>query len=236
MIDFEEDDIVLCTVKRIEGTTVFLEMDDYPGIQAAMIFAEVSAGRIRNIRDFVSPGKKIVCKILRIKGNSIELSLRRVTGKEREQLMDRYKKEKQFQSMLKPVLKEKTLEVYRKIREDYDIAEFIEEARENPKIIENFMTKSEAEQLSKILLEKKEKAKEVISTITIKSTDPDGINRIKDILKTSKAEIRYKGSSQFAIGVKTPDFKTANHIMDSVLAEIKEKAKKLNVKIEIKEK
>jgi len=40
--EIEENDIVLCTVKRIEGTTVFLDVVDFPGTQATMIFSEVS--------------------------------------------------------------------------------------------------------------------------------------------------------------------------------------------------
>ena len=78
---------MLCTVKRVEGTTAFLEIENFPGVQATMIFSEVSPGRIRNIRDFVVPKKKIVCKVLRIsdRGN-IELSLRRVTQKEKKEV------------------------------------------------------------------------------------------------------------------------------------------------------
>ncbi len=89
---FKEDEIVLCTVKRIEGTSVFLTIEG--GGEGSMTFSEVSPGRIRNIREFIVPNKKIVCKVLRIKGTQIELSLRRVTAKEREEVLEWYTKEK----------------------------------------------------------------------------------------------------------------------------------------------
>lgn len=236
-IMIEEDDVVLCTVKRIEGTTVFLDIEaNGSTAQGAMIFAEVSAGRIRNIREFVVPGKKVVCKVLRIRENNIELSLRRVTGKEREEILEKYKKERQFQSMLKPVLKDKTQEIFDKIKASYDIPDFIEEARKSPKLLEKFVSKPEAEQLSKILAEKKEKEKEVSRTIIIKSFADDGIKKIKSVLGIKNAEIRYRGSSQFMIKVRAKDFKTANNQLEAILDEIRQKAKSNSVKLEIREK
>ncbi len=229
----EENQAVLCTVKRIEGTTVFLELPG--GIQGTMIFSEVSPGRIRNIREYVVPNKKVVCKILRIRSNNIELSLRRVTSRERDEILEKYKKERQFKSMLKPILKDKTPEVFEKIKSQNDIIEFIEQARKDPKILEKFFSKLQAQQLAKILAEKKEKDKEVKKIITITSTSPSGIKDIKEILESKEAEIKYKGSSKFTIKITAKDYKTANNILNSILDEIKEKAKKLHASLEIKD-
>ncbi len=79
----EEGDIVLCTVVKIERTTVFVKLED--GKEGTINTSEIAPGRIRNLRDYVVPDKKIVCKILSIdpKGN-INLSLRRVTTKEKK--------------------------------------------------------------------------------------------------------------------------------------------------------
>ncbi len=228
----EENEAVLCTVKRIDGTTVFLEIEGN-GL-GTMIFSEVSAGRIRNIRDFIVINKKIVCKVLRIRGENIELSLRRVTGKEREEVLDDHKKEKNLQSMLKPVLKDKSMEVFDKIKAEYYIPDFLEEAKEKPKILEKFMSKAEAQQMEKIFTEKKEKEKEVKKMITLVSLSDSGIKDIKSILGTKDAEIRYLGSSKFAISVKAKDFKLANQRLEQVLKGIEEKAKALKAKIQIR--
>ena len=61
----EEGEIVLCTVIKIMGTTVFVHLDDY-NREGVVSTSEVAPGRIRNIRDYVTINKKIVCKILRI--------------------------------------------------------------------------------------------------------------------------------------------------------------------------
>lgn len=236
-MNLEEDDVVLCTVKRIEGTTVFLDIEGNGA--GTMIFSEVSPGRIRNIREFVVPGKKIVCKVLRIKGDHVELSLRRVIARERDNVMNLYKKEKVLKSMIKTVVKEKAEESIEKIKEKYGIDEFIESVRNNPEILEKIFSKNDAEQLKKIFSEKKEKEKEIRKKIIVNSSLDSGIIQIKEVLnegETDKSEIRYDGSSQFSIYVYSPDFKSGNKAMDELIKKMAEKAKKLNVKIEVKEK
>ena len=71
----EVGDIVMCTVERIVGTTVFVKIDGNG--EGSIILSEIAPGRIRNLRDYVVPGKRIVCKVLSIREHAI-LSLRRV--------------------------------------------------------------------------------------------------------------------------------------------------------------
>jgi len=231
-MEVNEDDVVLCTVKKIEGTTVFLDIEgDGPG---SMVMSEVAAGRIRNLREYVIPNKKIVCKVLRIVKGTPQLSLRRVTSKEREIVMDHYKKERSLTSMLKTITKspEKILE---KIKAKYDIVDFLEEARESPKILENFMTKSESLSLAKILAEKKEKEKTVRKIISIISHSPSGLKVIKEILVLPDVKISYLGSSNFSISASGKDFKEANQKIDLALLEIEKRSKKHSAILEIKE-
>ena len=153
-MELKEDDIVMCTVRNIEGTTVFVDIEDNgPG---SIFMSEIAAGRIRNLRDYVIIGKKIVCKVLKITKDHVELSLRRVTTKEKDEIKDRYEKERNLLSMLKTSTKEPE-EILKKIKQSEDIIEFLEEARSNPQVAEKFMPKSEAAAFTKILAEKKDK-------------------------------------------------------------------------------
>jgi len=229
----KEDDVVLCTVKKIEGTTVFVSIEDDG--EGSIVMSEIAAGRIRNLREYVVPNKKIVCKVLRISNNHIQLTLRRVTGKERESAMDRHKKEKTLTSMLKTITLSPA-KIIVKIKQSYTVPEFLEEARESPKIIESFLNKKESAQLSKILEEKKEKDKIVKKTFTLKSTSPSGLSDIKEILKTQDCKINYLGSSRFSISISAKGFKEANAKLSDALSMISEKAKKKNAQLEIKDK
>src|SRR3989344_8220818 len=224
LTNIKEGDIFLCTVKRIESAAVFVSIDEQ-NTEGTITFSEVSAGRIRNIREFVSVGKKIVCKVLLKRENHIELSLRRVSAKERDEILDRYKKERVLSSILKPILKENTLQIVEKIKKENDVAEIVGNLRTNPEIINKYLTQTQIDQLKKQLAEKKEKEKEVKRKIIIKSYSESGINDLKSILSAQNAEISYLGSSQFLIRVKGKEYKIANNQLDKILLAMKEKAK-----------
>jgi translation initiation factor 2 alpha subunit (eIF-2alpha) len=233
----KEDDILMCTVTKIEGTTVFVDIEG--GETGTIVFSEVAAGRIRNIRDYVSVGKKIVCKVLKMAKDHIELSLRRVTAKEKEEIKDKYEKERNLLSMLKASLK-KPEEVFKKIMSEYEAPEFIEEARSNPAIVEKFIPKSEVPVFTKILAEKKEKEKIAKKNVSIKSYSPEGINDIKSALQTAESanniEIHYLGSSKFSLSAKGKDFKQANHKVLTAIEQIKNKSKEKKFLFESDEK
>ena len=224
----------MCTVKKIEGTIVFVDLDG--GIEGSIVMSEIAAGRIRNIRDYVSLGKKIVCKILKIQNGHPELSLRRVTGSEKDKIKEKYEKERNLLSMLKASVK-KPEEVFQKIKEIYDAIEFLEEIKTNPSIVEKFIPKSEVATFTKIFAEKKEKEKEVKKKIVLKSTSPNGINEIKEVLQEAKnIEVTYLGNSKFSLFAKAKDFKEANQKIQNAIEIIKTKAKEKKLVFEAEEK
>jgi len=229
----KEDDLVMCTVKGIEGTTVHVHIEgDGDG---SISFPEIAAGRIRNIREYVVPNKKIVCKVLHVVNNNAQLTLRRVTGIERQEIEERYKKERTFISLIKTISKdyEKVIEKINKIK---PLWEFLDEVKENPKPLFDVMNKEEAQALEKILSEKKEKDKEVKKTIIIKSDSDSGINDIKAILDIKDIDIHYLGSSQFSLSAKGKEFKEADNKVQKAIKLIQERAKEKKALLEIKEK
>jgi len=232
-MEIKEDDVLMCTVKNIQGTTIFVEVEG--GEQGSIVMSEIAAGRIRNLREYVAPNKKIVCKVLRVIDGHPQLSLRRVTAKERDSVLDRHKKEKQLLSMLKTIV-ENPKEIIEKIKEKYDAPDFLEEAREDPKILESYLSKDQAERLSKILLEKKEKDKIVKKIIILKSTASSGLEDIKSILKVEGVKINYLGSSKFSISTSAKDFKEANAKIAEVLELIEKRAKEKSAEFKVKEK
>src|SRR3989344_8305338 len=161
-MEFEEGDIILCTVERISGTTVFVKIEDSKGREGTIITSEIAPGRIRNIRDYVVPGKKIACKVLRIDDrNNIYLSLRRVTSKERNEIAEKFEKEKEYQSIIKAVVKEKSVIIIEDIKRIMPLYDFIEGCKEDNKKLEKYFSSQEAQQICKILNERKNKQVEV---------------------------------------------------------------------------
>ncbi|MBM3233091.1 hypothetical protein FJZ18_02910 [Candidatus Pacearchaeota archaeon] len=232
-MELKIDDLVMCTVKSIEGTTVFVNIEEDG--QGSISMSEVAAGRIRNLREHVSVNKKIVCKVLNITNDDVQLSLRRVTAKEKEEILERYQKEKTALSQLKTVSKDPD-KIISKIKEKDRLWSFFDKAREDQSILDKVMSKEEAQSLAKILSEKKETEKKAKRVIILRSTSSSGVEEIKKALDIKGVEISYLGSSQFAIISKAKDFKEANSKVSSAIEEIEKKAKEKKLFFEAKEK
>ena len=224
----EEGQIVLCTVDKILGTTVFCEIEDNG--EGTLITSEISPGRIRNLRDYVFPGKKIVCKILHIRGDHIHLSLRRVKQNEKKELLDKIKKEKNYRAILKTVLgKEQAEKTTDKITQTQTIAELFEEIKENPKVLDKYVKKADAEKIIKILDAKKEKPKQIKQIFKLSSNAEDGINIIKNIIqnttKETKADISYLAAGKYRITITGENFKELKTKTNQILNNIEKQAK-----------
>lgn len=224
----QENEIVLCTVEKIESNTVFVHVDE-TGQKGTIVISEIAPGRIRNIRDYVVPNKKIVCKVLRVSGDHLNLSLRRVSGKERDEIMNKWKADLTIKSAFKKILGASALEIEEKILKEFpSLPEFVEKTRDNPQLVEKYIPK-EFQSAVKTLTEKKKKEIEVKKIISLKCFDePDGVIRIKKILlsKNQHADILYLAAGKFQLSLKAEDYKTANHIIDSLISEIEQASKK----------
>jgi len=108
----EEDELAICTVTKVQFHSVFANLDEY-GKGGMIHISEVSPGRIRNIRDFVKEGKKVVCKVLRINTDRghIDLSLRRVTEGQKRNKIDELKQEQKAEKILEFVAKDLKIDV-----------------------------------------------------------------------------------------------------------------------------
>ena len=103
----EEGELLLCTVTKIFGHSVFVNIEGFN--RSGMIhISEISPGRIRNLRDYVVEGKKIICTVLRIhkdKGH-IDLSLRRVNDGQKRKKLEEIKQEQKSKKLIELVGKE----------------------------------------------------------------------------------------------------------------------------------
>jgi translation initiation factor 2 alpha subunit (eIF-2alpha) len=244
--NLEEGDVVLCTVEKIDGTIVFVKIDGNG--QGSIITSEIAPGRIRNLRAYVVPKKKIVCKVLRItdRGN-IHLSLRRVTLKEKKEVLEQNKQEKRSSSILKSVLGEKTKDIIKKIKEDSSVSEFLEDSKQDSKDLEKLVGKKDTEKILEIINIEKSKKAVIKKDFQFKTAQPNGLELIKKILNLkgrlsegnrlgvlADAEIKYVSAGKYSIKVEADDMKKADHKLQEVLKEIEIQAKKNKVEFSLK--
>ena len=226
--DLEEGQIVLCKVDKIVGTTVFVRIEDNG--EGTLTTSEIAPGRIRNLRDYVFPGKEIICKILSIKGGKIYLSLRRVKQNEKKELLDKLRKEMSQKAILKTVLGEESENVIKNITQEYVLSDFFEQIKENPQLMEGYTSKINAEKILKILESKKDKPKQIRQNFRLLNKNENGINIVKNILqsscKGSKCAISYIAAGKYSLSITGPDFKQIKSEVNSVLDNIEKQARK----------
>ncbi len=239
MTNLEPGDIVICTVERIVGTVVFVKIPMLEKeIEGSIIISEIAPGRIRNLRDYVVPKKKIVCKVLRIspKGN-IELSLRRVTQKEKKEKIEEERQEKSYISILKSVLGEKAEKIINKIIKEESIYDFFQETKDNSKKLEKLIGQKDSKRILEILKSQKQKKISIKKEIFLSTTKPDGLELIKDILtKIKDAEIKYISAGRYSIKKESTDPKETDHKLREILLNVNKISKEKGANFEIREK
>jgi translation initiation factor 2 alpha subunit (eIF-2alpha) len=226
---FEEGQIVLCTVERILGTTVFVKIQGNG--EGTITLSEIAPGRIRNLRDYVVPNKQIVCKILSIKNSSIHLSLRRVAISEKKELLERINREKSYTAMLKTVIgKEEAEKLIEKILQEQTILELFEQARQNTDILEKYLNKEQSQKIIQILESKKEKPKEMKQIFTLSNKSPNGVIIIKEILNEScegtRCRVKYLAAGKYSLTLSGEDFKSLKSENSRAIETIEKLAKK----------
>jgi len=238
-MNLEEGDLVLCTVERIEKTVVFVKISlDGEEIEGSITMSEIAPGRIRNIRDYVVPKKKIVCKVLRVsqKGN-IELSLRRVTLKEKKEVTDQDNQEKSYIKILKSVLGDKSNGIITKINKEKSIFDFFEEAKENPRDLEKVMEKNDAKKILEILNTQKQKKAIIKKEINLKIYESNGLDLIKKIFGDVKdVEVKYISAGKYSMKTESKELKEADRKLKNVAENIEKIMRNLSGEFSIIEK
>jgi translation initiation factor 2 subunit 1 len=226
----EEGDLVLCTVTSVQFHSVFVNIEEYE--RSGMIhISEVSPGRIRNIRDFVKEGKKIVCKVLRINQEKgyIDLSLRRVNESEKRRKVDEIKREQNSEKIIEMAAKKsgvKVPDLYKKISDKVlpgygSLHVFFENViKDDNAINELDLDKKQLSILEEIVKQRiKPSEVEIKGKMKILTYAPNGIEVIKDSLKKAQEaggkyfSINYLGSGLFRFKVTAPDYKEAEKVM-----------------------
>ena len=232
-MELESGDTVLCTVDRIVGTTVFVKIEGNG--EGSIVLSEIAPGRIRNLRDYVVPNKKIVCKVLRISGERIELSLRRVTQKEQKEVKEQYKQEKSYEKILRGILGEEADKIIKEILKNGMLYEFLEEEKINPAKLQELVGENAGEKILEILTKQKQKKAIIKKEIFLTTSEPNGMKIIKDILeKIKNAEIKYISAGRYSLKTESSDIKSADNKMKEIITRIEKESKKEGVVFSVK--
>ena len=232
----EAGDLVIGSVETVTDYGAYVKLDEY-GKKGLLHVSEISSSWIRNIRDFVREGQKLVLKVLRvdIEKVHIDLSLRRVTKREKIEKIMSWKKERKAEALIRSVAEKTGMsekEIYELagvlMEKEYGLYEAFEKA-----------VKEGIEVLTKIGLPEKiatavvEVGQERIhipmvkvkGTVELRCVKPNGVKIIKEAFANAKrveklgtAKVRFYviASPKYSIEVLAEDYKHAEDAIEKV--------------------
>jgi translation initiation factor 2 subunit 1 len=232
----EAGDLVIATVENVTDYGAYAKLDEFDK-RGLLHVSEISSSWIRNIRDFVRENQKLVLKVLRVdldKGH-IDLSLRRVTKREKIEKIKVWKKDRKADALLRGVGEKVGLsydEVYeqagRVIEENFGLYDGFEKAA-----IEGFEVLTAVgvpENLAKVFAEVaveriRVKLVKVKGTIEVRCMKPNGVKLIQDSFltaakaeKAKDAEVRFYviAAPKYSVEVLAENYKRAEEVLQKV--------------------
>lgn len=229
------DELVICTITEVFAQGAFARLDEYGGKEGLIHISEVASGWVKNIRDFVREGQKVVCKVLTVnpQKGQIDLSLRRVKDGQRRWKIQQWKREQRAEKLLELVARKlnKSLdEAYEEIGfalqdkfgDLYSAYEAV--ATKGKEVIaglaaDNRWIDSIAEIASTIV---EPTTVEVMGYVDLSCPTPDGVEVIKSAMINARDSVKsdgvnvefyYVGSPRYRIKVTAPSYKVAESIM-----------------------
>lgn len=234
----ESGDLVIATVKAIAPYGAYVTLDEYGDKEGLLHISEVSSTWVKNIRDHVREGQKVVLKVLRVdvEKKHVDLSLRRVSGPERKEKLLRWKHDRKAESLLKMATEKLGItpeEFYekagRKIEEAYrGLYEGLEEASELGEVT---LTKAGVpKNIAKVLAEIAQ-TKIKIPKVTIRSVleltcfKPNGVEIIRTALVNAKnvekppdakIGIYVIAAPRYRVEIQARNYKDAERLLNSI--------------------
>ncbi len=243
-------EIVIGTVTRVLDFGAFVSLDEYENREGFVHISEVASGWIKDIRDHVKKGQKVVCKVLDVdkKKGHIDLSIKDVNERQRKEKIQEWKNELKAFKWLEiigeklKVPRDKLIEIGRKLIDEYDsvYVAFEEAAYEGYEVLIPVVGEEFAKEMGEIARENiKPRRVKVRGYFELKSLASDGVERIKKALKAAyKAKrdgidmkIEYVGAPRYRIVVEADDYKTAESVLKKAVGSVNRSAKRLGVDV-----
>jgi translation initiation factor 2 subunit 1 len=232
----EFGELVIATIEKVTEYGAYAKLEEY-NKQGLLHISEISSSRVRRIRDYVKEKQKMVLKVIRVnvgKGQ-INLSLRRVTKRERIEKNKSWKKERKGEAILKEVAEKVGLpiqEVYQKagliLEEKYGLYEGFEEVvKEGLEVLTELgIPEDLAKVISQVAEERiKVKMVKVRGVLEVRCSKPNGVKCIKDAFigagkshraKDVKIEFYVIAAPKYSVEVLADNWKRAEELFEKV--------------------
>ena len=253
-----EGEFVVAKVTEVQKQYVYVDLIDYKGLDSDVIargmihISEISSRWIKNIRNFVRIGQRVVLRVLRVDADKghVDLSLRRVNSAQREIRIKEWKYALKYENLLQFLTETEGITIT--LDNAYELIGFpvleifdsyqetIENLKENgDELLSQLdgMTEDIKEALLKIIEENVS-----ISTVSISGkvklsfNSENGIKQIKESLleamkvieqkETRSININYIAAPFYRLEIVSKDYLDAENILSDALEIIEQKTEK----------
>ncbi|MBC7120449.1 MAG: translation initiation factor IF-2 subunit alpha [Candidatus Methanosuratus sp.] len=243
----EIGEYIIATAVRLQEHGVYVSLDEY-GKNGYIPIGEIASTWVKNIKDFVKEGQKLVLKVIRIdeKKGHIDLSLRKVTEREKKEKLIQWKKSKKAEKILEMTAKKLGVELQEAVRligiplEDKfgDLYSALEQlVQRGPKsLLDAGITEEWANALYNAAKDHIEAPMvQITGEVKLTTYRPEGIEDIKSALtegikaidpKVAKVEMYTLGAPRYRIEVSAKDYRIAEEQMKSAVDAIVTRFKK----------
>ncbi len=228
----QQGDIVIATVKKIVQFGAFCALDEFAGQDAFVHISEVSPGWVRNVRDYVKEGQKIVALVVRVdtQKRQVDLSLKRIGEAEKKRKMEAYNLDKRASKLLERVAikigkKDDVEKIAQVIREKYDdLYSAFELAAKGEEL---GLPAAWAQGIQEVAKQEiKPKIVSVRALLKLKSFSQNGLQEVKQTLSKIKSvstkgielSVKYVGAPVYYVDITSPDYKTADKVIAKIEA------------------
>ncbi|MDI9609701.1 MAG: translation initiation factor IF-2 subunit alpha [Archaeoglobales archaeon] len=237
-------EIVVGTVTRVLDFGAFVSLDEYENREGMVHISEIASGWIKDIREHVKKGQKVVCKVLNVnsKRGHIDLSIKDVNERQKREKLQQWKNEMAAFKWLElanekvKLSNEELVKLGRKLLKEYDsiYSAFEEAAYEGYEVLVKLVGEDFAKSMAEIARENiKPKKVKVRGVFEVKFYQPDGVERIRKVFSQikpsdgAKIEISYIGAPKYRIVVEAEDYKSAETVLREIVETILKSVKKL---------
>lgn len=231
-----EGELVVAVVREVKQNGAYVDIDEYDGIEGFIFIGEIASGWVKNIRAFVRPGQRLICKVLRTRkdNKSLELSLKSVSEERKRDRLAQWKNEERAKQLLKVLAEQvgwseaELAETQMELTESYaTLYGAFEEAAKVPESLEEVGFEGDwiAAFIEIAVKNIIPDTVEIRGRFVLNVDQAEGINVIKEALiaaeniSDEESELivtcHYDGAPSYRIDLKAPDFKTAEEAWDN---------------------
>ncbi|NHK29850.1 MAG: S1 RNA-binding domain-containing protein [Asgard group archaeon] len=246
----KRNELVVASVREVAGHGAYVSLDEYNNIRAYVHISEISRTWVKNIRNHIRDGQRIVAKVLRVdpQRRQIDLSIKRVPDQMKKLKLLETKRENTAKALFKLILERLPKE---ELKLEYEVKDILIHNYEmlfyglefastctQKALMDLGINEVWAKAIRKIASENIiATTVEIRGSVEISIPGGNGVLHLQEALLAGRDNVKEKktiikiyteGSPRYAIEVESEDYKVAEKALENALIRIEDVVNEYN--------